>query len=493
MADIVDLPALLDRLQGFPPLHRVLLANAGTLQGTLSAFLGAPVTVDVVSQSVDGDAIHREVDLVCKERDLVACRATTEIRVGDARMRQLIVERSIGLGQIVALLGERTNFELDEVADEPDVFWRRYRMWGDSFTYVITETFPKDLYGGAMSRPPFPFFVGCGRSGTTLVRALVDAHPDMAIPPESHFVVAEAPRRGAAFDPAGFVAALAASDRFALWGLDRDAVAAAVATAPGGYPAAVRAVFGLWADRAGKPRYGDKTPGYVVHVPVIAGLFPEAVIVHVIRDGRDVAASFVELGWAASAEEAARHWALRVRRGRRAGRELAAGRYHELRYEDLVADPEAALRAVCAGDRPDVRGGHARPPGPGGRGGPHHQPPGLPPPPGRARAGRRAGLAPRPDPVPAGPGRPGGGTAARRAGLPAHRRPPLGGRPGGGGGPVGTLAAPPDSQDRFPHHREAARAPIVRTSRRPASRRRAASAHTRSRAASARPWSAVTL
>ena len=199
-----------------------------------------------------------------------------------------------------------------------------------------------------MSRPPFPFFVGCGRSGTTLVRALVDAHPDMAIPPESHFVVAEAPRRGAAFDPAGFVATLAASDRFGLWGLDRDAVAAAVAAAPGGYPAAVRAVFGLWADRAGKPRYGDKTPGYVVHVPVIAGLFPEAVIVHVIRDGRDVAASFVELGWAASAEEAARHWALRVRRGRRAGRELGAGRYHELRYEDLVADPEAALRAVCA-------------------------------------------------------------------------------------------------------------------------------------------------
>jgi len=148
MADIVDLPALLDRLQGFPPLHRVLLANAGTLQGTLSAFLGAPVTVDVVSQSVDGDAIHREVDLVCKERDLVACRATTEIRVGDARMRQLIVERSIGLGQIVALLGENANFELDEVADEPDVFWRRYRMWGDSFSYVITETFPKDLYGG---------------------------------------------------------------------------------------------------------------------------------------------------------------------------------------------------------------------------------------------------------------------------------------------------------------------------------------------------------
>jgi hypothetical protein len=198
-----------------------------------------------------------------------------------------------------------------------------------------------------MTRPPFPFFVGCGRSGTTLVRALVDAHPLMAIPPESHFVVAQAPGRGKRFDPGAFADALAASDRFALWELDRADVAAAVAAAPAGYPDAVRAVFALWAERAGKPRYGDKTPGYVVHVPAIARLLPEAVFVHVIRDGRDVAASFLDVGWAASAEEAARHWALRVRRGRRAGRALGPGRYHELRYEDLVADPELALRTVC--------------------------------------------------------------------------------------------------------------------------------------------------
>jgi Sulfotransferase family len=197
-----------------------------------------------------------------------------------------------------------------------------------------------------MTRPPFPFFVGCGRSGTTLVRALVGAHPDMAIPPESHFVVAQAPRRGEPFEPGALVDALAASDRFALWELDRADVAAAVVGAAG-YPDAVRAVFALWAERAGKPRYGDKTPGYVAHLPSIARLFPEAVFVHVIRDGRDVAASFLDVGWATSAEEAARHWALRVRRGRRAGRALGPRRYHELRYEELVADPEPALRGVC--------------------------------------------------------------------------------------------------------------------------------------------------
>jgi chorismate-pyruvate lyase len=148
LADIVDLPALLAQLQGFPPLQRVLLATAGTLQGTLSAYLGAPVTVDVVSQTVRGDSVHREVALVCKEQDVVACRASTEVRVADERMRQLIIDRSIGLGQIVALLGGSAQFQLDEVGDEPGEFWRRYRMWGDRFAYVITETFPKDLYAG---------------------------------------------------------------------------------------------------------------------------------------------------------------------------------------------------------------------------------------------------------------------------------------------------------------------------------------------------------
>ncbi len=80
----------------------------------------------------------------------------------------------------------------------------------------------------------------------------------------------------------------------------------------------------------------------------MARLFPEAVFIHLIRDGRDVASSFLELGWADRIEEAALHWRLRVRRGRRAGRALPAGRYHELRYEDLVADPAPQLRDLCA-------------------------------------------------------------------------------------------------------------------------------------------------
>ena len=196
--------------------------------------------------------------------------------------------------------------------------------------------------------PPFPFLVGCGRSGTTLLRAMCDSHPDLTVPPESHFVVPLAGSAGHPFNPAVFLDQLYAQERFRLWELDRAEVEAAFRRSPPtGYAGAVRAVFGAWAATQGKIRYADKTPGYVLHIPMLARLFPESVFVHLVRDGRDVACSFLELGWADTVEVAALHWRLRVLRGRHAGLALPSHRYHELRYEDLVADPEGSLRRLC--------------------------------------------------------------------------------------------------------------------------------------------------
>ncbi|MET0146495.1 MAG: hypothetical protein ABW122_04715 [Ilumatobacteraceae bacterium] len=146
MADIVDPSRLLEVLGGFRPLRRVLLGTAGTLQGTLSAYFGAPVTIEVIDQRVDGDVMHRTVDLVCVPRDIVACRADTAITVDDDGLRDLIVEQRLGLGQIVAFVGVRTLFELDAAAQEADEFWRTYRLSGVGFQFVITERFPEHLY-----------------------------------------------------------------------------------------------------------------------------------------------------------------------------------------------------------------------------------------------------------------------------------------------------------------------------------------------------------
>src|SRR5262245_44045052 len=127
---------------------------------------------------------------------------------------------------------------------------------------------------------PFPFIVGCGRSATALLRAMVDAHPDVAVPPEAHVIAALAPPQGQGFDVGGFAVLLTADERFRLWCVDRAALAALYADDPPvDYPAAVRGLFAARGAREGKPRYADKTPGYVLHIPRLAQLFPEAVFV----------------------------------------------------------------------------------------------------------------------------------------------------------------------------------------------------------------------
>jgi hypothetical protein len=181
--------------------------------------------------------------------------------------------------------------------------------------------------------PIFPFVVGCSRSGTTLLRAFLDAHPLLAVPSESHFALAP--------DSRTVRRALRREPWFALWG-----IAAPDLRGLGGADA-VRALFAAYAAAHGKPRYADKTPHYVSHLPALADRFPEARFVHVVRDGRDVALSLLEVPWGPDdVEGAALHWRRRVLEGRDSG--LGAERYREVRYEALVADPEPELRALVA-------------------------------------------------------------------------------------------------------------------------------------------------
>jgi hypothetical protein len=206
-----------------------------------------------------------------------------------------------------------------------------------------------------VEHPPFPFVVGCGRSGTTLMRALLDAHPGLAVPFESYFPVWFARHRARYERPDGFaverfVDDVVAHESFRRWGLDAGEVRAAVrAAAPSSYPDAVRAYYAAYARAHGKARYGDKTPLFVLHLPLLAELFPEAVFVHMVRDGRNVVLSRVETAWGTNRFDfETLQWRSQVERGRADGSARGPDRYLEIRYEDLVADPEATARRVCA-------------------------------------------------------------------------------------------------------------------------------------------------
>jgi hypothetical protein len=195
---------------------------------------------------------------------------------------------------------------------------------------------------------PAPFVVGVPRSGTTLLRLMLDAHPELAIPPETHFIpaVIRAVRRDRSADQVAH--AMTKHRRWADFGLDADELRERVrALDPLEAGPALRAFYEMYAAGQGKPRWGDKTPGYATRMRRIQRALPEARFVHVIRDGRDVVVSRNRRSRdPLPADVAARRWKRRVISTRR--RAEGVEHYIEVRYEELVGEPEATLRRVCA-------------------------------------------------------------------------------------------------------------------------------------------------
>jgi hypothetical protein len=213
--------------------------------------------------------------------------------------------------------------------------------------------------------PPAPFVVGATRSGTTLLRLMLDAHPDIGIPSETHFIpelVAAREKHGAS--PERMLELLTSHRRWGDFHIDPAELAALWDDVdPLDGPGAVRAFYALYADKQGKHRWGDKTPGYVKHMREIQGYLPEARFIHLIRDGRDVALSVLKQQWGPqTVEAAAEKWRSRVLRGR--SQQPYLGFYMEVKFEDLVLHTERELRRICeyveVDFHPDMLGYHER-------------------------------------------------------------------------------------------------------------------------------------
>ena len=202
--------------------------------------------------------------------------------------------------------------------------------------------------------PPL-IVLGVSRSGTTLLRVILDRTAGVAIPDESFFVPLLARRHGRAVRRERFLDDLRRIPAIRAWGV---AIADVSTRIRDGMPTAqaIAAVFEANAAMHGKPHWGDKTPMYMRHLDLLEQLFPSAQYVHLIRDGRDAAISFLQMPagtytrtWAhpASAREFACLWRVEVSAARELGARVGPDRYHEARYEELVAEPAATVRAIC--------------------------------------------------------------------------------------------------------------------------------------------------
>jgi hypothetical protein len=199
-----------------------------------------------------------------------------------------------------------------------------------------------------------PFFiVGNDRSGTTMLRLILDRGPDVAIPPESMFLTdfGDAFERGEPSDEAAaqeFMRQVWEHPKVALWQLPGPAPQMpAGLVGPEAYRLAVAAPFEAYAAKHGKPGWADKTPHYVHHVDQLLRVWPAARFVVLVRDGRDVALSLKRMPFGPNnAWAAAQWWA----RGVRAG--MAAQRQHPenvmtVRYEELATHPSEHVPRIC--------------------------------------------------------------------------------------------------------------------------------------------------
>ena len=196
--------------------------------------------------------------------------------------------------------------------------------------------------------------LGVSRSGTTLLKEMLDRHPQLAIPTESYFLPQLWDRHGERPEREAFLSDLERLPRIRDWGVTRGDVEERL-PADAGFAEFVQAVYRAYADAQGKPRFGDKTPSYMQRLDVLERAFPGARYLHLIRDGRDAGLSFLamrrkprfNLARPRGIASFGAQWRTEVEAARAFGRDRVDGRYHEVRYEDLVAEPETRLREAC--------------------------------------------------------------------------------------------------------------------------------------------------
>jgi Sulfotransferase family len=212
---------------------------------------------------------------------------------------------------------------------------------------------------------PYVFIVGCPRSGTTLLRRMIDAHRQIAITRETHWIAKRFEKRQGV-TPHGLVTPellswLLSDEKFTRMGIGKDELEGLVAgEEPVSYSTFVTGVFDLYGKGQGKRLVGDKVPGYVRRIPTLHALWPKAKFVHIIRDGRDVSLSAIN--WSRAYKLARRYstwtedptttaavwWEWHVRLGREDGGSLAPKLYHEVRYEALVSEPAKTCEKLCS-------------------------------------------------------------------------------------------------------------------------------------------------
>lgn len=196
------------------------------------------------------------------------------------------------------------------------------------------------------------FIVGAPRSGTTLLRAMLNRHPRIGLCDETfYFYYVYARRRtfGNLKDARNrrrLAEKYIATDRVRRLKLNAGDLTETLVKEGDSYAAFFASLMRHYASSLGKTRYGEKTPDHAMHAETLCSWYPDCRIIHLLRDPRDVVASLVRMPWGSNSAMAnARRW---VSCTEGALRCQDRDNYLRLRYEDLVQDPQRELTTICS-------------------------------------------------------------------------------------------------------------------------------------------------
>jgi hypothetical protein len=201
------------------------------------------------------------------------------------------------------------------------------------------------------SATPF-FVVGAQRSGTTMLRLMLNNHPRLAVPFESGFIpvffrrLGEYGNLGEPANATRLLKDICLHPKVEKGKLVPDAEAV-LSRRIASYRDLIDAIFSEYAERKGKARWGDKTPAYITEIDILLQIFPGCRLIHMVRDGRDVALSLGGINWGSRhIPSVAEDWRWKTVLAHKIGTVLG-DRFLEVRFEDLIHDTEGELRRIC--------------------------------------------------------------------------------------------------------------------------------------------------
>lgn len=203
------------------------------------------------------------------------------------------------------------------------------------------------------------FIVGANRSGTTLLRLILNAHSQVAIPDEINYFYSFWGKAGydhwwapslTADDYVAFVDDFLQKNQAITPELDMETLRADILTGPHDLRRPYQLLLEAWAHCHGKTRWGEKTPGNLFYSHLILSMFPDARFIHIVRDPRAVVHSMQRVSFFPTDII---FNALNLRKTLNEGRaifqrDVPPSQRIVVRYEDLVHDPVPTIRRICS-------------------------------------------------------------------------------------------------------------------------------------------------